>query len=446
MARTDPTLRILPSLTEIDRERWDRLANPGWRLAPGGALERSTEGADKSASSARPNGKKDHKNNLLTDMADSISEYSPETDPPAESVSQEVPFNPFISHDFLWSLEDSGCATAETGWLSCHLALDGDDGLPAGIVPAYLKNHSQGEYVFDHGWADGFERAGGNYYPKLQISVPFTPATGRRLLVAPGAGADRHRALLAAGIKAAAAKFGASSAHLTFIKEEEADFLSTQDFLHRTDQQFHWMNDGYRHFDDFLGELAARKRKTIRRERRDASVSGIEIDWVTGSDITEDHWDAFYRFYMDTGSRKWGRPYLNRLFFSQVGERLAERILLVLARRGDRIIAGALNFIGSDTLYGRYWGTTESLPFLHFEVCYYQAMEFAIARKLKYVEAGAQGPHKLARGYLPVTTHSAHHIVHPGFRDAVARYLEQEREAVYQETEMMRRFAPFRRS
>lgn len=445
MTSSEQTIRILSSLSEIDRKHWDGLANPGWTLGNAGRLETAALRQAESDSEDEDWGNLLNKNKPLSQKNESDSESGPANPGESESIPQRIPFNPFVSHDFLWSLEESGCAVAETGWLSCHLALDDADGRVTGLVPAYLKNHSQGEYVFDHAWADGFERAGGNYYPKLQISIPFTPVTGRRLLVRPGLDADRNRTILAGGIQAAAAKFGASSAHLTFIPEAEADLLEDHHFLHRTDQQFHWTNDGYQDFDAFLAALAARKRKTIRRERRDAAASGITFDWVTGAGITEDHWDAFFHFYMDTGSRKWGRPYLNRTFFSLIGERMSERILLITARRGGDIIAGALNFIGSDTLYGRYWGTVDPVPFLHFEVCYYQAIDYAIAHGLKYVEAGAQGPHKLARGYLPVTTHSAHHIVHPGFRDAVSRYLEHEREAVAEDSEIMRRFTPFRR-
>jgi len=440
-----PTIRVLTSLSEIDRKAWDGLANPGWTLADNGRLTRAPETCDGPSQEVQDTAENASDARALADHPESDPDQPESPSQHADSKPQEIPFNPFITHDFLWSLEETSCSVPRTGWAPCHLALeDANDGI-CGLVPAYLKNHSQGEYVFDHGWADAFERAGGRYYPKLQISVPFTPATGRRLLLKPGPDWEHRAALLAAGIRQAAEKFDASSAHLTFLPEDEAGFLEDQHFLHRTDQQFHWANAGYGSFEDFLDALSARKRKTIRRERRDAAASGLTFEWVTGADITEDHWDAFFHFYMDTGSRKWGRPYLNRPFFSVVGERMAERILLVLARRGGRIIAGALNFIGSDTLYGRYWGAIEHLPFLHFEVCYYQAIDFAIAHGLAYVEAGAQGTHKLARGYLPVTTHSAHFIVHPGLRDAVARYLDQEREAVAEENEMLRQMAPFRR-
>jgi uncharacterized protein len=359
---------------------------------------------------------------------------------------QGVPYNPFISHDFLASLEGSGSACAETGWLPQHLILDDGKGGVAGALACYLKNHSQGEYVFDYGWADAYERAGGRYYPKLQASVPFTPATGRRLLVPPGPhAAGRSTALARAGIELAS-RLHASSLHLTFLPRDEWAMLGDMGFLQRTDQQCHWQNKGYATFDDFLADLASRKRKAIRRERREAVANGIDIEWVTGSDLTEGHWDAFFDFYMDTGSRKWGRPYLTRDFFSLVSERMADRILLVMCRRAGRYIAGALNFIGGDALYGRNWGKIEEHQFLHFEACYYQAIEFAIARGLDRVEAGAQGlEHKLARGYLPRTTYSAHYIADRGLRDAVNRYLAQERYYVEQEGLALAEHAPFRR-
>lgn len=359
--------------------------------------------------------------------------------------SDEMPYNPFVSHAFLSSVEDSGCAVRETGWLGQHLALRAEDGTLLGAVPAYLKSHSQGEYVFDHGWADAFERAGGRYYPKLQISVPFTPARGPRLLVRTGVEPHAVRQALAEGIKTLTDRLGISSAHVTFAADEDIAALREAGFLMRTDQQFHFFNRGYGNYEDFLETLASRKRKTLRKERRTALENGIEIDWLTGRDLTEAVWDDFFTFYMDTGSRKWGRPYLNRRFFSLIGERMPDDILLVMARRGGRYIAGAINFIGSDTLYGRNWGCIEDHPFLHFEVCYHQAMEFAIARGLSTVEAGAQGEHKLARGYEPVITRSAHHIPHPGLRRAVADYLESEREDVAQFNRILANHTPFRK-
>ena len=357
-----------------------------------------------------------------------------------------APYNPFLSHAFLSALEDSGCATRKTGWLGQHLRLDAPDGALLGAVPCYLKSHSQGEYVFDHGWADAFERAGGRYYPKLQVAVPFTPATGPRLLAREGASTEAVRLVLAEGIKTLTEQLGASSAHVTFATEQEAALLETAGFLHRTDQQFHFHNHGYGSYEDFLETLASRKRKALRKERRAALDGGIGIDLLTGRDLTEAVWDDFFAFYMDTGGRKWGRPYLNRTFFSLIGERMADDVLLVMAKRGGRYIAGAINFIGSDTLFGRNWGCIEDHPFLHFEVCYHQAIDFAIARGLKVVEAGAQGEHKLARGYMPVTTHSAHHIGHPGLRRAVADYLERERREVAEIGDYLAGHGPFRKS
>ena len=352
---------------------------------------------------------------------------------------------PFVSHAFLQALEEAGCVGGRTGWLPRHLVLEGSGGPPAGVVPAYLKTHSRGEYVFDHGWADAYERAGGSYYPKLQVAVPFTPVTGRRLLVRPGADAQMHRDLLSSGLVQLARQQGASSAHVTFATEDEWCQLRELGFLQRVDQQFHWANEGYCTFDDFLDALASRKRKTIRRERRDALVAGIEIEHLTGGGITEAAWDAFFTFYMDTGSRKWGRPYLNRRFFSLLGERMAHQVLLIMAKRQGRYIAGALNFIGSSTLYGRYWGAIEHHPFLHFEVCYHQAVDYAIAHRMAMVEAGAQGEHKLARGYLPKPTYSAHWIADANLRRAIAHYLERERDYVLRAGEDLAELGPFRR-
>ena len=314
-----------------------------------------------------------------------------------------------------------------------------------GAAACYAKSHSQGEYVFDHGWADAYERAGGNYYPKLQVSVPFTPATGRRLLVRPGPQADAVREALAGGLAEVCRRSNASSVHVTFLPEAEWQLLGEHGYLRRTHRQFHWENPGYETFDDFLAALASRKRKTIRRERADALASGITIHRLTGADLTESVWDAFFDFYMETGSRKWGRPYLTREFYSIVGQKMAGRILLVMARRNGRWIAGAINFIGGDTLFGRHWGCSEDHPFLHFEVCYYQAIEYAIAHKLARVEAGAQGQHKIARGYLPVTTYSAHYIVDPALRRAVDDFLKHERRHVEAEIEEFAEFAPFRK-
>jgi uncharacterized protein len=348
--------------------------------------------------------------------------------------------NPFLSHAFLSALEESGSATARTGWQPAPIAIDGADGRPAAVMPAYVKSHSQGEYVFDHSWAAAFERAGGDYYPKLQVAVPFTPVPGRRLLardpaLAPG---------LIAAAEAVVDRHRLSSAHATFIAADEAPLFERAGWLIRADIQFHWRNEGYARFDDFLAALTSRRRKAIRKERA-AALADLTVEHVTGSAITDRHWDMFWAFYQDTGARKWGRPYLTRAFFTLLGERLAERVLLIFARRGGEPIAGALNLIGDDTLYGRYWGASEDVPHLHFEICYYQAIEAAIARGLKRVEAGAQGPHKLTRGYRPVATWSAHFIADPKLREAVAAYLDAERPVVLREIGALEQMTPFRK-
>jgi uncharacterized protein len=364
--------------------------------------------------------------------------------PDGSRGGSKSPYNPFVSHAFFSALEASGSATARTGWGPRHL-LARREGIIAGIVPCYLKSHSQGEYVFDRGWADAYERAGGRYYPKLQASVPFTPATGPRLLVRNDVDQDEIRDALANGLVALCQATKASSAHVTFAPEAEWKFLAAQGFLQRTDQQFHWRNQGYRNFDDFLATLNSRHRKAIKRERREAVANGITIHALNGGDITEEAWDAFFAFYMETGSRKWGRPYLTRAFFSLVGETMARDVVLVMARRNNRWIAGAINFIGSDTLFGRNWGAIEHHPFLHFEVCYYQAIDFAIARGLTTVEAGAQGEHKIARGYLPQTTYSAHFITDPSLRHAIKEYLKRERAYVADIGRELTEAGPFRK-
>jgi predicted N-acyltransferase len=398
MASSEITLEAVPSVSDIAAEDWDACANP---------LVLSTVAADSCANS-RP------------------------------------AYNPFISHAFFSALEASGSATTRTGWAARHLIAK-IGGTVAGIVPCYLKSHSQGEYVFDRGWADAYERAGGRYYPKLQASVPFTPATGRRLLIRGGVDHDQIATALASGLVALCGVSKASSAHVTFVREAEWRFLAQHGFLQRTDQQFHWHNHGFGSFDDFLATLNSRHRKAIKRERREAVAAGITIHSLTGSDITEDAWDAFFAFYMETGSRKWGRPYLTRSFFSLIGETMADDALLVMARRNNRWIAGAINFIGSDTLFGRNWGAIEHHPFLHFEVCYYQAIDFAIKRGLKTVEAGAQGEHKIARGYLPQTTYSAHYIADPDLRRAISDYLKRERAYVAEAGRELGEAAPFRK-
>jgi predicted N-acyltransferase len=349
--------------------------------------------------------------------------------------------NPFVSHAFLSALERSGSVSSETGWQPLPIIIDGPCGTPAAIVPAYAKSHSQGEYVFDHAWADAWERAGGRYYPKLQAAIPFTPVPGPRLLLRDAALAPG----LITGLEAVTDQNRLSSAHVTFVEETQLPLFEQAGWLIRAGTQFHWQNNGYASFDDFLTELSSRKRKAIRKERERA-LEGLTIRHLTGPEITEAHWDAFWAFYQDTGSRKWGQPYLTRPFFSMLGETMGDKVLLMLAERDGRPIAGALNLIGADALYGRYWGCTEEVPFLHFELCYYQAIEAAIDRGLARVEAGAQGEHKLARGYVPVTTWSAHYLPDPGFRRAVADYLERERAAVAHEQEFLGELTPFRRS
>ena len=411
MASSEITLEAVPSTSDIPAAEWDACANP------------------------KPD--PDSLANL-----DTLASPDAASDSPRDSTPG---YNPFVSHAFFAAAEASGSACVRTGWGPRHL-LARLDGKIAGIVPCYLKSHSQGEYVFDRGWADAYERAGGHYYPKLQASVPFTPATGPRLLIRGDADRDQIGAALARGLMGLCNATNASSVHVTFAREAEAKFLGAQGFLQRNDQQFHWRNDGYNTFEDFLGSLNSRHRKAIKRERREAVSADITIHRLTGADITEDAWDAFFAFYMDTGSRKWGRPYLTRKFFSLIGESMSRDVMLVMARRNGRWIAGAINFIGGDTLFGRNWGAVEHHPFLHFEVCYYQAIDFAIERGLKTVEAGAQGEHKLARGYLPQTTYSAHYIADPDLRRAIADYLKRERAYVAEVGRELTEAGPFRKA
>jgi predicted N-acyltransferase len=401
------TFEVIPSFRDIDREGWNACARAA--LACGADPLPATAGDD------------------------------------LYPAYEKTADNPFLSHEFLAALEESGSAVARTGWAGAHLVAKDGAGEVVGAVPAYLKSHSRGEYVFDQGWAEAYEAAGGRYYPKLQVAVPFTPCTGPRLMVRPGADAPAVRRLLATGLVRLAQKTGASSVHITFPTGREWDELGAQGWLKRTDRQFQWLNRGYASFEDFLNDLAARKRKTIRRERREAVANSIEIHRLTGADLTEEVWDAFFACYIDTGSRKWGRPYLTRSFFSAVSERMADRIVLVMAQRAGHWVAGALNFLGSDTLYGRHWGAIEHHPFLHFELCYYQAIEAAIERGLDRVEAGAQGEHKLARGYLPVPTYSAHYILDPALRRGVADYLARERAYVVEMGRELLASAPFRK-
>ncbi len=401
MASSEITLEAVPSIGDVTPEDWDACAHP------------------------------------LRGAASSGFEDNPDT-------LSRAAYNPFVSHAFFSAAENSGSATARTGWGPRHLIAK-VDGTVAGVVPCYLKSHSQGEYVFDRGWADAYERAGGRYYPKLQVSVPFTPATGPRLLIRDGFERDRIGSALASGLIALCGVSKASSVHVTFAREAEWQLLASHGFLQRTDQQFHWRNQGFSSFDDFLATLNSRHRKQIKRERREALAAGVTVHWLTGRDITEEAWDAFFEFYMETGSRKWGRPYLNRKFFSLIGESMSDDVLLVMARRNNRWIAGAINFIGSDTLFGRNWGAIEHHPFLHFEVCYYQAIDFAIKRGLRFVEAGAQGEHKIARGYLPQTTYSGHYIADPDLRRAIADYLKRERAYVAEAGRALAELGPFRK-
>ena len=348
--------------------------------------------------------------------------------------------NPFVSHAFLTALEDSGSVGPGTGWDPSPIVIEDARGTLLAAMPAWLKSHSQGEYVFDHAWADAWHRAGGRYYPKLQIAVPFTPATGPRLLLAD----EAYAAPLLRAAETLCAQNGLSSAHATFIEPGQRHLFERAGWLLRNDIQFHWHNRGYGSFEDFLADLSSRKRKDLRKERARAQ-EGVEIRHVSGGDLRPEHWDAFWVFYQDTGARKWGQPYLTREAFDLFGERMAERILLVLAFVDGTPIAGALNFIGEEALYGRYWGCTVERPFLHFELCYYQAIDAAIARGLARVEAGAQGGHKLARGYEPVPTWSAHWLADAGFREAVADFLEREREGVAQDSLYLAGRTPFRK-
>jgi len=343
--------------------------------------------------------------------------------------------HPFTTYEFFAALEKSGSASRQTGWQPAHLLM------PDALMPLYVKNHSYGEYVFDHAWAEALERAGGDYYPKLQAAVPFTPVTSRRLL----ANNDTARDALLKTATATVKQIGASSLHITFLTREEWQAAGDAGYLLRTGQQFHWENRGYKSFDEFLGELSSAKRKNLRKERAAVREAGVTFDWLTGADITESHWDLFFDFYMDTGGRKWGTPYLTREFFSRLGQSLSKQILLVMAKQDGRTIAGALNLFGEGVLFGRNWGSVEHVPFLHFEACYYQAIDFAIARGLKKVEAGAQGEHKLLRGYLPVETYSAHIIAHKGLARAVDDFLEAERAAVAENISELSQHAPFRK-
>ena len=361
-----------------------------------------------------------------------------------EAADGGRPYDPFTTHRFLSALERSGSVGIGTGWQPRHLVarLNGET---VAVAPFYAKSHSQGEYVFDHSWAHAYERAGGRYYPKLQMAVPFTPVTGRRFLTRPGQ-EELGMAALAQGAVELTDRNGLSSAHVTFCTEAEAKAGAALGLMHRTGQQFHWTNRSYGDFGCFMGSLSSRKRKNIRKERETARAFGGTIEMLSGDALRPEHWDAFWRFYQDTGARKWGSPYLTRAFFDELQDALRDDTLLILAERDGRPVAGALNFIGRETLFGRYWGAVEDHPCLHFELCYYQAMDYAIKKGMARVEAGAQGEHKLARGYLPATTHSLHWVRDDGFARAIAQFLEKEREAVDEENEILTSYGPFRRT
>ncbi|MEM7619134.1 MAG: GNAT family N-acetyltransferase [Pseudomonadota bacterium] len=363
-------------------------------------------------------------------------------------------YNPFVSYHFLNALEKSKSVCKKTGWMPCHLALSAEDTAMQnseennqdtilGVMPCYIKSHSYGEYIFDHAWAELYMRLHKQYYPKLQCAIPFTPATGPRLLTPANPNQKKHQKSLAAAAIQLVEKLDISSFHCTFLNEQEHTIMSEMGFLTRHSQQFHWHNNAYKTFDEFLATLSSRKRKTIRKERREAQNNNITIKWLTGSDLQENHWDHFYEFYLDTSSRKWGQAYLTREFFSHINETMRDQILLILCHRGDKIIAGALNFIGGDTLYGRNWGAIEDHKFLHFEACYYQAIDFAIQNGLSRVEAGAQGAHKLARGYVPTLTYSTHYITNPELRHVIARYLEHEKDHIAFENNILSTHTPY---
>ena len=401
---TPAVVRIAQSIAEVDAAQWDACANP------------VKTGSDR----------------LVM------------RDEDADASRQDERFNPFITHAFLSALESSKSVGGQTGWLPTHVLVEDKAGRLQAAAPCYVKSHSMGEYVFDHAWADAYHRSGLDYYPKLQVCVPFTPATGRRLLVAADAEPLAAETLVA-GLKAWRKKTETSSLHVTFPTRAEWQVMGAAGLLQRVGQQFHFVNEGYRDFDGFLDSLASRKRKMIRRERRGALANDITIECLTGPAIRPEHWSAFFAFYIDTGSRKWGRPYLTRAFFETVGRTMADRILLVMAKRDGRYIAGAINFVGDDALYGRNWGAIEEHPFLHFEVCYYQAIEWAITHGLKRVEAGAQGEHKLARGYRAVPTYSAHEIPDKRFARAIDDYLARERVAIDEAIEEYGELAPFKK-
>lgn len=437
------SIEVLTSLSEVPATEWDRLAL-GPRKAEKSSAAKALDAAAESGAEV-PAESECEPAESASQAPDSSPEEAESLPELPESASEIDPDNPFISHAFLNALEESGSVGGRTGWTPLHLLVRDAGGHPVGAMPLYAKAHSRGEYVFDHAFAEAYHRAGGHYYPKLQISVPFTPATARKILLAPDAPEAAVTAALATGLDTLLGRIEGSSIHATFLTPADRARFEAAGYLLRSDQQFHFFNAGYASFDDFLADLASRKRKVLKRERREALAEGITVEWLTGPSLTEAHWDAFFAFYMDTGSRKWGTPYLTRAFFSRIHETIPERILLIMAKRAGRYIAGALNFIGGNTLYGRNWGAIEHHPFLHFELCYYQAIDFALAHGLRRVEAGAQGEHKLARGYRPVKTWSAHRFADAGLARAVADYLRRERHHVDQAQDELEAFTPFRR-
>jgi len=412
---TELRISVAETIAAVDADQWDACANPQTGAAGTKGQADAGNGQEAAGSSAT-------------------------------SGAEQQGYNPFISHAFLAALEQSNSVGPRTGWQPRHVLVRTADGTLIAAAPCYLKSHSRGEYVFDHGWAEAYASAGGSYYPKLQVAVPFTPATGRRLLVRQTNDSQAIARAIGSGLVEICKICGASGVHVTFAPETEFQLLGELGYLQRTDQQFHWENRAFANFEEFLSALTARKRKTIRRERHDALANGISVHWLTGSDLTEEIWDAFFQFYMETGSRKWGRPYLTRPFYSLVGQTMRERIVLIMAKRAGRWIAGAINFLGSHSLFGRHWGAIEQHPFLHFELCYYQAIDYAIAHQLSRVEAGAQGEHKIARGYLPTTTYSAHYIADPALRRAIADYLARERAYVTAAGAELATFTPFRKN
>lgn len=446
---TPVKIDILTDLGQMDSMCWDRLAHPaqhGKSHPDFKGMDQKPESGSQNALSGKPESISQLRNGLF------LGQTGPATAPPEadstheepESPYQEDRANPFISHGFLHALESSGSVGRRTGWTPLFLVARGKNDEICGAVPAYAKSHSRGEYVFDHAFAEAYHRHGERYYPKLQISIPFTPAQAPKLLIAPEANQNITRVALLEGLEALRTRLEASSIHATFLNRADASAFEQAGYHLREDRQFHFFNRNYRDYADFLDALASRKRKALKKERREALDAGIEVEWLTGPALTEAHWDAFFAFYQDTGSRKWGSPYLTRAFFSLISAAMADRILLIMARRAGRYIAGALNFIGGNTLYGRNWGCIEHHPFLHFELCYHQAIEFALAQGLARVEAGAQGEHKLARGYEPVATLSAHHFADQRFDEAIGDYLRHERREVQAMGMEMENLTPFR--